>query len=618
MKTIRNFSTIMLLLCFTAFVSAATINVPVDYATIQQAINASSNGDLILVDDNTYNISSTITITKGVTVRSVNGPATTIVDGSGINICFVLNHLDAVVDGFTIQNAFNTSIHGGGARIDAGTIQNCIIQDNEARDGGGVAIQDDDGYVFNCIIRRNTAKYGGGIRLLNGGEVRNCLITENTTTYIGGGINIWSSGSVYNCTVTKNTAPSGGGSGIRLRGTSTIKNNIFYYNHNDENFVINSGTHIFYHNCTASPLPSGVGNITTVPAFTDLTPGSEDYHLLTGSGCIDAGYNLGWMTGTYDLDGFDRIYNSIVDMGCYEYHTPTIIDTDGDGIPDDEDDFPTDPDKAFLNKFPAHGYNSLAYEDLWPGKGDFDFNDVVVDYKFRTITNAQNNVVYIRAKFILKATGAYYKNGFGFNLPTANQALVNTLNVSGTDLREGYINENPNGTEAGQNYPTIIVFDNMFNNLPHPGMGIGVNTENWAPFVPYDTITVVMTPDALTYTMNDFMLEEWNPFIIVNGERGKEVHLIDQAPTDLVNPGYFGVSEDASDPGTGKYYRTVNNLPWAINIADPFEWPREKIEINWAYLHFIEWAESEGQVYNDWYEDFFGYRINSNLYDPTP
>ncbi len=616
MKVIRNFSTIMLLFCFTAYASAVTINVPGDYTTIQQAIDASSDGDLILVGDNTYNLSTTISITKGVTVRSVNGATTAIIDGTGIEVCFVLNHLDAIVDGFTIQNAFNTSVHGGGARIEAGTIQNCIIQNNEARDGGGVAIQDNDGYVFNCIIRGNTARYGGGIRLLNGGEVRNCLITKNTTTYIGGGINIWNSGSVYNCTVTKNTAPSGGGGGIRLRGTSTIKNNIFYYNINDENYVINSGTHDFYNNCTTPALLLGVGNITSIPSFESLTAGSEDYHLSAGSGCIDHGYNLPWMNTSFDLDGYDRIYNSIVDMGCYEFHTPTIIDSDGDGISDAEDDFPNDPAKAFINKFPAHGYNSLAYEDLWPGKGDYDFNDVVVDYKFITITNASNHVVYIKAQFILKASGAYFQNGFGFNLPTANQALVNSLNVNGYDLRDGYITLNSNGTESGQSKPTIIVTDNMFNNLPHPGIGTGVNTENWAPFVPYDTLTVMMIPQTLTYNMNDFKLEEWNPFIIVNKERGKEVHLIDKEPTDLANHGYFGTWQDVSDPGTSKYYRTLNNLPWAINIADPFEWPREKIEIPWAYYHFIEWAESSGSAYPDWYMDYSGYRNNGNLYNP--
>jgi len=55
-----------------------------------------------------------------------------------------------------------------------------------------------------------------------------------------------------------------------------------------------------------------------------------------------------------------------------------LTDSDGDGIQDADDDFPNDPARAFINFFPAAGYGSLAFEDLWPGKGDYDFNDLVV------------------------------------------------------------------------------------------------------------------------------------------------------------------------------------------------------------------------------------------------
>jgi len=613
----------MLLLGFTASISAATINVPGDYASIQTAINASSNGDLILVDNGTYTLTTFISITKSITLKSVNGPDNTFIDGNGVTKCIEINNFTAVVDGFTIMNGYNPGSFGGGVNIkNGGTVQNCIIKDNQARDGGGVAI-DDSGAAINCIIKNNLASdngssgYGGGVRLLNGGEARNCLITENVSIKYGGGVNIWNAGNVFSCTITKNDAPYG--AGIRTRNNSNVKNTIIYYNTGGVNWEVN-GAGYSYYNCATTPalgVSYSTNCISSVPDFENIGAGTEDYHLKLGSACIDAGLNQGWMNTAFDLDGEDRIYNSTVDMGCYEYHTPAVIDTDVDGIPDDEDDFPDDPDRAFVNYFPAAGYNSLAYEDLWPGKGDYDFNDIVVDYRFSTITNADNKVVEIFGSFILKASGAFLRNGFGFNLPDADPNLVNDLNVTGSDLNEGYISLNGNGTEAGQSLPTIIVFDDAFNLLPHPGVGIGVNTENWAPFVPYDTVLITMTPNNLDYVMNDFLLESWNPFIIVNHERGKEVHLIDHAPTDLANLSYFGTWEDKSNPGEGKWYRTENNLPWAINIADPFEWPREKIEINWAYLHFIEWAESEGVEFDDWYKDFFGYRTNSNLYDPN-
>ena len=75
--------------------------------------------------------------------------------------------------------------------------------------------------------------------------------------------------------------------------------------------------------------------------------------------------------------------------------------------------------------------------------------------------------------------------------------------------------------------------------------------------------------------------------------------------------------EDDSDPGTGRYYRTANNLPWGIHIMGEFDYPIELLEISTAHLHFIEWAESNGGVFQDWYLDKAGYRNDANIY-PIP
>ena len=46
-------------------------------------------------------------------------------------------------------------------------------------------------------------------------------------------------------------------------------------------------------------------------------------------------------------------------------------DADGDGINDEIDDFPYDPDKSFNNFYPSAKENgTLVFEDLWPSKGD--------------------------------------------------------------------------------------------------------------------------------------------------------------------------------------------------------------------------------------------------------
>lgn len=298
-------------------------------------------------------------------------------------------------------------------------------------------------------------------------------------------------------------------------------------------------------------------------------------------------------------------------------------DCDNDGVIDDEDDFPCDPERAYKNYYPAAGYGTLVYEDLWPGKGDYDFNDVVVDYQFMWITNADNKMVEILSTFVAKASGAGLFNGFGFNFPEANSFYQNKpshLTVSGSNIQETYISLNVHGTENGQKYPTIIVFDDIFNLLPHPGTppGVtGVNTTEWAPFVPYDSVFIYLKPSALK-GQNKLKIKKWNPFIIVGGDRSHEVHLMDYPPTDLADMALFGTWDDKSRPGTDDYYKDTLNLPWALEVPTTFKWPRERIEIHWAYLKFQAWAESGGRYYKDWYMDNTGYinKIHDNLYDP--
>ena len=105
----------------------------------------------------------------------------------------------------------------------------------------------------------------------------------------------------------------------------------------------------------------------------------------------------------------------------------------------------------------------------------------------------------------------------------------------------------------------------------------------------------------------------FNPFLIVDGDRGREVHLADMPPTDLANPNLFNTIHDNSNSENGVYYRNENNLPWAINIIHEFRYPEENKPVNAAYNYFNTWAQSGGTNYKDWYKDNSGYRNTGNL-----
>jgi LruC domain-containing protein len=127
---------------------------------------------------------------------------------------------------------------------------------------------------------------------------------------------------------------------------------------------------------------------------------------------------------------------------------------------------------------------------------------------------------------------------------------------------------------------------------------------------------------AITFTqpvpLNQLGVPPYNPFIIVDKNREVEVHLPNKAPTALADAGLLGTGHDNSIPSSGRYYQTDRNLPWAINIVERFDYPVEKVEILNAHLKFAEWAESGGQVSNDWFRNLQGYRNESNIYTPEP
>jgi len=298
-----------------------------------------------------------------------------------------------------------------------------------------------------------------------------------------------------------------------------------------------------------------------------------------------------------------------------------IQDADHDGVPDAQDAYPNDALRAYNSYYPSQAQNgTLAFEDLWPAKGDYDFNDVVVDYNLQTVTNAANNVVEVMGKFVLKATGASYHNGFGFQLDGISPDKI--ISVTGNSINSPSIfTLSANGTEAGQTYANIIVFDDFYKAMQWPGTGAGINTDKAAPFVPYVTLNVKIVfidngvaASGGTVANTQLTADKFNFYIVANQTRGKEIHLSDHVPSSLMNTSLFGTENDDSKPADGKYFKTATNLPWAINIIQGFQYPIEKAHIDDTYLHFVDWAASSGANYQDWYTNTAGNRNDSLVY----
>src|SRR6266403_2873864 len=223
---------------------------------IQDAVDAAVNGDQIVVTNGTYlaggravvvvdtNLFTTnlffnrVVVDKQLTLRSVNGPQFTVIDGQKSGRCVSLAS-NATLSGFTLTNGLVNSSGGGvycedtttvvsnctisgnvassnnfGGGAYGGTLNNCTLTGNSAAYGGGAC----NGMLNNCIIWGNAANQGGGAY---GGTLSSCALTKNSADSGGGAY----TGTLRNCTLTGNSAPLGGGAyGADLR------NCIVYYN----------------------------------------------------------------------------------------------------------------------------------------------------------------------------------------------------------------------------------------------------------------------------------------------------------------------------------------------------------------------------------------------------
>lgn len=293
-----------------------------------------------------------------------------------------------------------------------------------------------------------------------------------------------------------------------------------------------------------------------------------------------------------------------VDIGNIPPTTPSE-DDDKDGVGNEGDDFPNDPTRAVSNNFSG----TLAYEDLWPNQGDYDFNDLVLDYQIEHVLNSGNKLVEINADWTVKAIGAAYANGFGFQFKDITPNVVSS--VTGQDLSQGIVNNNANGTESGQRKATVIAFENARDVMPSTA-GFINTTPGTAPLSP-QTITNSITFNA-PQDQSKVGLPPYNPFIFADGTRGREVHLSGKQPTTLANSSLFDTGDDASNPNNGVTYQNAQNLPWAIHVIGDFKHPQEQVAITSAYNFFAQWASSGGSQYADWFTDKSGYRNAAELY----
>jgi|GEM_PF-1545605 len=241
--------------------SATTVYVPDNYATIQDAIDAMSPGSTIIVRPGVYTENIDF-LGKAVTVKSEQGPEVTSIDGgqSGSTVTFDSGEwLDTVLDGFTVANGSGTydsilGLLGGGIYCAARpTVVNNIIRQNGADYGGGIYCIV-SGTFENNVIAYNHADFGGGVQISDafssGLAITGNLIANNRASRNGGAISIGADShpTIDGNTITNNTSGWMGGAIYCGGSEAMIINNVIAFNLSD------SGGGLFFSSCSKPPV----------------------------------------------------------------------------------------------------------------------------------------------------------------------------------------------------------------------------------------------------------------------------------------------------------------------------------------------------------------------------
>jgi hypothetical protein len=359
---------------------------------IQDAVDVALAADEIVVTNGIYAsggravgtnvLVNRVAVDKPLTLRSVNGPQVTVIQGyqvpgaergcaDGAIRCVYLTDGARLV-GFTLTNGATRAVaysefpirEGGGVWCEStnAVVSNCVLAGNSAYIAGGGAF---GGTLNDCTVIGNSANYGGGVcgseSPLGGGAYRatlnRCKLTANSAYSSGGGAfggilnnctlsansveaSVWTRGGgaadcdLHNCVLTGNSAGWGGGAAGSTLNNCTLTGNLASANGGGASGSTLNNCIVYFNAARQSPnyttdpwTPVLMNYCSTTPLPTNgvgnvsLDPQLASASLLSAtSPCRGAG-SPAYATGT-DIDG--EPWANPPSIGCDEYHAGAV------------------------------------------------------------------------------------------------------------------------------------------------------------------------------------------------------------------------------------------------------------------------------------------------------
>jgi len=317
--------------------------------TLQAAAERAVQGDVILVSNGVYDVSSAVqdgtnrvVVGEGVTMRSVQGADVTFIEGAGLMRGVYLK-AGAQLEGFTVRHGRLSGAPShwkerAGAGVFVSTraqVVRCIIQSNaialtssDYALGGGLCLEN-NAQVRQSLVLDNAAStsgaysLGGGIAVASGSTncwMDNVVVAGNQTLHEGGGIYLDEQTQgihLMNCTITGNHAPNNGSGFFAYGSSHGIHNSILYGNTGASDlYIYNPNTVSYTNSCV--PSTSGYGHFVNVVTNNPQLVSQPRGMIGPSSPCRDRGAT-GLSTIATDVGQRPRVINQVVDIGAYEY-----------------------------------------------------------------------------------------------------------------------------------------------------------------------------------------------------------------------------------------------------------------------------------------------------------
>ena len=254
----------------------------------------------------------------------------------------------------------------------------------------------------------------------------------------------------------------------------------------------------------------------------------------------------------------------------------------------------------------TYSYGNIMFEDNWPVRGDYDFNDFVIRYKTTTATSIGG--------------GAYDKEGFtvDINFLAIGGAYAYNLGLQLDELPAKYIDDfkilqttgglSVELVNQGEDTPAIFIFKGTENLKGKDGAKY-FNTEqghitannNQLPKVSFKIYVNCYNnfPKNRALTLSSYSKNQ-NFFLKTGGVDGKEIHLRGYEPTHL----YKDYEKDADGRMSDVKYADKNDFVWGIKTAYNSYYPYEGIDMVDAFPRFKNWVSTGSWEYENWYKTY--------------